>query len=115
MELAIDPAQATAFVLASVRLLAFMLVAPPFANTAVPIRIRIGLSAALALVVSPRLDVPAEMVDTAGLLAGVVFQIAIGVSMGFVIMVLFAAVQSAGALVDYSAALSSAMIFDPFS
>ena len=115
MRLAIDPAQATAFVLASVRLLAFMLVAPPFANTAIPVRVRIGLSTVLALVITPQLDVPAEMIDTAGLLAGVVFQVAVGVSMGFVIMVLFAAVQSAGGLIDFSAALTSATIFDPFS
>jgi len=115
MQLAIDPAQATTFVLASVRLLAFLVVAPPFSNASVPVRIKIGLSAALALVVTPRLSVPDEMVDTAGLLAGVVFQVAIGVAMGFLVMVLFSAVQAAGALVDQSAALSSATIFDPFS
>jgi flagellar biosynthesis protein FliR len=111
----LDPAQATTFVLASVRLLAFLLVAPPFANASVPIRVKIGLSAVLALVVTPSLTVPEAMVDTAGLLTGVVFQAAIGISMGFAIMVMFAAVQSAGALIDYSAALSSATIFDPFS
>lgn len=115
MQLALDPTQATTFVLASVRLLAFLLVAPPFSNSAVPIRVKIGLSAVLALVITPRLTVPDAMVDTAGLLAGIVFQVGIGVSMGFMIMVLFSAVQSAGALVDYSAALSSATIFDPFS
>ncbi len=115
MHLAIDPAQATAFVLASVRILAFLIVAPPFSNASVPMRVKIGLSSALALVVTPRLEVPPEMVDTAGLLAGVVFQVAVGVSMGFLVMVLFSAVQSAGALIDQSAALSSATIFDPFS
>lgn len=115
MHLAVDPAQATAFVLASVRILAFLLVAPPFSNASVPMRVKIGLSAALAMAITPRLAVPEAMVDTAGLLGGVVFQAAIGVAMGFTIMLLFAAVQSAGALIDHSAALSSATIFDPFS
>ncbi len=115
MQLALDPAQATAFVLASVRLLAFLMIAPPFANSAVPMRVKIGLSAALALVVTPGLDVPSSMLGTAGLLGGVVIQVGIGVSMGFLVMVLFSAVQAAGGLVDYAAALSSATIFDPFS
>lgn len=115
MQLALDPTQATAFVLASVRLLAFLMIAPPFANSAVPVRIKVGLSAALALVVTPSLDVPSSMLDTAGLLGGVVVQVGIGVSMGFLVMLLFSAVQAAGGLVDYSAALSSATIFDPFS
>lgn len=115
MQLAIDPAQATTFVLASVRLLAFLIVAPPFSNASVPIRVKIGLSTALALVVTPRLTVPDEMVDTAALLAGVVFQVAIGLAMGFMVMLLFSAMQAAGALIDQSAALSSATIFDPFS
>lgn len=115
MELAVDPAQATAFMLANVRMLAFLFVAPPFSNSAVPVRVKVGLSAALALVITPKLAVPDTMVDTAALLGGVVFQAAIGLAMGFMIMVLFAAVQSAGALVDHSAALSSATIFDPFS
>ena len=37
MQLALDPAQATAFVLASVRLLAFLMIAPPFATLNVPL------------------------------------------------------------------------------
>lgn len=115
MELALDPVQATTFVLASVRVLAFLLVAPPFSNSSVPVRIRLGLATVLALVVTPRLSIPEEMVDTAGLLAGIVYQVAIGVAMGFAVQVLFSAVQSAGALIDHSAALSGAAIFDPFS
>lgn len=115
MDIALDPAQATTFVLASVRVLAFLLVAPPFSNSAIPIRVKIGLSAALALVISPRLSIPASMLETPGLLAGIVVQVGIGVAMGFAVMVLFSAVQAAGALVDHSAALSSAAIFDPFS
>jgi flagellar biosynthesis protein FliR len=115
VELALDPGQATAFVLASVRLLTFLLIAPPFSNGAVPVRVRIGLSAVLAMVVTPRLSTAGAMTETAELLAGVVLQAATGAAMGFVVLLLFSAVQAAGALIDQSAALSSATIFDPFS
>lgn len=115
MDLHIDPGQAAVFMLASVRILAFMVIAPPFANSSIPVRVRVGLSAAMALVITPRMAVPDGLLDTAGLLAAIVYQAAMGVSLGFLVMMLFSAVQSAGALIDFSSGLSSASVFDPFA
>lgn len=115
MNLAFDAAQVATMLFASVRILVFLLVAPPFAGPAVPLRIKVGLATVLALVVTPRMAPTMGDVDTAALLGGVVYQAAMGAALGFVILMLFSAAQAAGQLVDFSAALSSASIFDPFA
>ena len=78
-------------------------------------RIKVGLSAALALVVTPRLALTVGEVDTAMLITGVFYQAAMGVALGFIVMLLFSSVQAAGQLIDFSSALSSAAVFDPFA
>ncbi|MGB3412756.1 MAG: flagellar biosynthetic protein FliR [Microthrixaceae bacterium] len=115
MDLIVDPAQATSFVMAATRIIAFLLIAPPFSGGGVPVRIKVGLSAVLALLVTPRLALTVGEVDTAMLIAGVVYQAAMGVALGFIVMLLFSAVQAAGQLIDFSSALSSAAVFDPFA
>lgn len=115
MGLTLDPAQAATFVMASVRILAFLLVAPPFAGAVVPARVKAGMSVVLALLVTPRMTDTLAGVDAASIIAGIVYQAAMGVALGFIILILFSAVQAAGQLIDFSAAFSSAAAFDPFS
>ncbi len=115
MELLLDQTQAATFMLASVRILAFLLVAPPFAGSSIPLRVKVGLSAVLALLITPRMAGTLPDVDTASLIMGIVYQAVMGVALGFIIMVLFSAVQAAGQLIDFSAALSSAAVFDPLT
>ncbi|HTO01947.1 MAG TPA: flagellar biosynthetic protein FliR [Microthrixaceae bacterium] len=101
--------------MASTRIIAFLLVAPPFAGGGVPVRIKVGLSAGLALVVTPRLALTVGEIDTAAVIGGIVYQAAMGLALGFIVMLLFSAVQAAGQLIDFSSALSSAAVFDPFA
>jgi flagellar biosynthesis protein FliR len=104
-----------AYLLASVRLVAWLLVAPPFASKAVPVLVKTLLALGMALAVVPRMaegDVPADAVT----LAGIALQEAlIGASMGFVTFLVFAALQSAGDLVDVFGGFSLAAAFDPLS
>ena len=104
MGLTLDPAQAATFVMASVRIMAFLLVAPPFAGAMVPTRVKVGMSVVLAMIVTPRMTETLAGVDTASVIAGIVFQAAMGAALGFIILILFSAVQAAGQLIDFSAA-----------
>ena len=115
MDLGVDAVQVVTFVLASVRIIAFLMVAPPFAGNAVPIRIKAGLSFVLALVITPRMAGTIESIDAAALIAGVVYQAVMGLALGLIVLMLFSAVQSAGSLIDFSVGFSSAAIFDPFA
>lgn len=113
MSLAFEPSFFVAFVLATVRCGAWLAIAPPFAG-AVPGKVRAGLAASLGLLVAPGLaasgDIPME---TAPLVGAILFQVAVGLGMGFLVMVMFQAVSAAGSAIDTFAGLSAAMLYDP--
>ncbi|MFC7496480.1 MULTISPECIES: flagellar biosynthetic protein FliR [unclassified Nocardioides] len=102
-----------AFLLASVRIVAWLAVVPPFSGRTVPTMVKVVLSLGLAFAAVPSGDqIP---LDTFGLLVNVATQVAVGVSMGFVCHLLLAAIAAAGALVDVFGGFSLAQGFDPLS
>lgn len=98
--------------LASVRFAAFFVIAPPFAHRAVPATVKVGLAMGLALAVSPRLD-PLPSDTTPAFLGALVAQAVVGAALGFLVSLVFSAVQSAGALIDLSGGFQMATAFDP--
>lgn len=96
------------------RILGLFASAPIFSNRGVPARVRlaIGLGVAIALlpVMPPMPDVP----PSSGVgLAIFGQQIFIGIAVGFMIRIVFAAVDMAGALIGMQMGLSFAIFFDP--
>jgi flagellar biosynthesis protein FliR len=113
--LTLSGAPLVAYLLASVRLVAWLLVAPPFASRAVPVLVKSLLAMGMALAVVPstaRTEVP---VDTAALAGTALQEALIGASMGFVTYLVFAAVQAAGDLVDVFGGFTLAAAYDPLS
>jgi len=98
--------------LASVRFAAFLVVAPPFAHRGVPGTVKVALAFALALAVAPRLD-PLPSDTTPAFLGALVGQAVIGAALGFLVSLVFSAVQSAGALIDLQGGFQLATAFDP--
>ncbi len=96
------------------RVLGLVSSAPLFSNGAVPIRIRIGLGLAAAMAIIPTLP-PAPPIDPGSGLGVAVFvqQILIGVAIGFIMRLVFAAVDTAGELIGLQMGLSFATFFDP--
>ncbi|WP_243056459.1 flagellar biosynthetic protein FliR [Nocardioides sp. SR21] len=102
-----------AFLLASVRIAAWMAVVPPFSGRSVPPMAKAVLSLGLAFAVAPSgQQIPAT---TIGLLINVFTQVLIGVSMGFICRLLFEAIAAAGSLIDVFGGFSLASGFDPMS
>nr|WP_192592038.1 flagellar biosynthetic protein FliR [Nesterenkonia halotolerans] len=101
--------------LAAVRVTAFIVIAPPFSHGSVPMRIRAAMGAGLALVVAPRAVADYVPLDTGGFIAALLLEILAGAALGFLVMLLFAAVQSAGGLIDLFGGFQLAMAFDPGS
>ena len=98
------------------RILALIASAPILGNPSVPLRIRIGLALAITLVVAPTLE-PMPQVEPgsgAGLLI-LAQQIGIGLTMGFAIRIVFAAVEMAGELIGLQMGLGFATFFNPQS
>lgn len=102
-----------AFLLASVRILAWLAVVPPFAGRTVPTMAKVVLSLGLALAVAP--SGAAIPLDTVSLLVNVGTQVAVGLALGFVTMLLLGAVAAAGSLIDVFGGFALAQGFDPLS
>ncbi|WP_193509276.1 flagellar biosynthetic protein FliR [Cryobacterium sp. BB736] len=115
MQLAINPAWMEAVMLAAVRMTTFLVIAPPFSSRAFPARIKAMLAIGLALAVSPAVTAGYTSLDTAGFLAALALELLMGALLGFLVMIVFSAVQSAGSLIDLFGGFQLAQGFDPQS
>ena len=101
-----------AYLLASVRIVAWLAIVPPFSSRAVPAMAKVVLSLGLAFAVTPAMTggIP---VGFAELAINVVTQVLIGAGMGFVTYLLFQAIATAGSLIDMFGGFALAQGFDP--
>jgi flagellar biosynthesis protein FliR len=115
MSIPLDQHWLEAVMLASVRMVAFLVIAPPFSYKAIPARIKAMLGVGLALAVSPQVVPGYTSLDTAGYFGALVLELLTGAVLGFLVLVAFSAVQSAGNLIDLFGGFSLAQAFDPQS
>lgn len=103
-----------AFLWPRTRILGLIAVAPVFGNLAVPFQIKLGLGIMLALIVAPIVPVLPAMdpMSLAGLLI-LTQQFVIGLTMGFAMRIIFAAVEMAGEIVGLTMGFGFATFFDP--
>lgn len=113
MGIPISQAWLEVLLLATVRMTAFLMVAPPFAHQAFPARIKAMLGLGLGLAVSQQLSSGYTAKDTSGFVGAVVAELAVGLVLGFLVYVVFAAIQSAGSLLDLFSGFQMAQAFDP--
>ena len=113
MNIQIDPLVITAFVLALVRASAWLFVSPPFNTRMIPISVKMGIAAALALGSVPHIVNPQLPTSTAGFIFALLAQVLVGVTLGMFTLLLVSALQAAGAFVDLFAGFSLSQIYDP--
>lgn len=113
MGIPIDQTWLEVLLLATVRMTAFLVVAPPFAHQAFPARIKAMLGVGLGLAVTQRVSAGYTARDTAGFFTGVALELVTGLVLGFLVLLVFAAVQSAGSLIDLFSGFQMAQAFDP--
>jgi flagellar biosynthetic protein FliR len=102
------------------RALALFAAMPVLSQRAVPMRVRIALAAFIALAAQPSLPAaaptaPAALDSLPLLLPLVAQQLVIGLSLGFAVRLVFAAIEFAGELVGLQMGLNFAGFFDPVS
>ncbi len=104
----------TGFIWPFFRIAALIMVAPILGVRIVPMRFRVGLALALTLVIAPVLP-PGPQVDPASvqgiLISGA--QIMIGLAMGFLVRLVFSAVEMGGNLIGQTMGLGFAQMMDP--
>lgn len=101
--------------LATVRMTAFLMIAPPFSYRAIPARVKAMLGVGLALAVSPRVTPGYEPLDTGAFFTALALELLVGAVLGFLVSLIFSAVQSAGSLIDLFGGFQMAQAFDPGS
>ena len=114
MQLSFDSALISAFILALTRAGAWLVITPPLANRAIPSRVKIGLSAGLAIAAAPMVANPPPFGSVA-FMNSLFLQLAVGFALGFMTKVLFSVFQMAGQLIDTFAGFSIAVLYDPMS
>lgn len=96
------------------RVLALFGTMPVFAQRTVPMRVRVGLSFLIAFCAQATLPAVAPIpLDSAVTLLVVLQQLVIGISLGFAIRIVFAAVEFAGEIIGLQMGLNFAGFFDP--
>ena len=115
MTIPIDQAWAEATLLAIVRMTAFLFVAPPFSHNAFPARVKAMLGVGLGLAVSSRAGTAYVSRGDAAFVTGLVVELVTGLALGFLVYLVFAALQSAGSLIDLAGGFSLAQGYDPQS
>lgn len=111
MTLTISGEPLAAYLLASVRIIAWLAVVPPFSGRTLPSMVKVVLSLGLAFAVVPEgQQIPLGTVE---LVLNVGTQVAVGLAMGFVTYLLLGAVAVAGSLIDVFGGFSLAQGFDP--
>jgi flagellar biosynthetic protein FliR len=102
------------------RALALFTALPVLGTRTVPTRVRIALAAFVALAAQPSMPVPpADLaqiaLDSPTAVLLVIQQLVIGLSLGFAVRVVFAAVEFAGEIIGLQMGLNFAGFFDPLS
>lgn len=101
--------------LAGVRIAAFLVIAPPFAHRGIPGRVKAMLAMAIALLVAPRARAASDPTDVGAFAGQALLQVLVGVALGFLVALVFAALQSAGGLIDLFAGFQLASGYDPLN
>ena len=107
--------QLIGFLLVSVRIGTWLWITPPFGGRMVPAMVKVGVSLALALPLTPPAVEAAGTVPTTigPIVWAVIQQVIIGGALGLASLSLLAAIQSAGSLIDLFGGFSVAQAYDP--
>ncbi|MGV8847068.1 flagellar biosynthetic protein FliR [Tessaracoccus sp.] len=115
MNLTLQQGTLVALLLGAARAGGFLIIAPPFASRSIPSPVRAAFALLLAVTVLPGIKGQVHEVTTGYLITTAVTEVAIGAAMGFLVAVLFTAVQMAGDLIDVAGGFSLQPGFDPLA
>ena len=115
MGLQVPAVTLVALLLGTARAAGFVLLAPPFNSRSIPAPVKGAFALALSVLLSTQIA-PSLPEPTAGFLAvAAVTEVVIGAALGFVVQVLFTAVQVAGDLIDLTGGFSLQPAYDPLA
>jgi flagellar biosynthetic protein FliR len=115
VDLTVPSATLAALLLGTARATGFVVLAPPFNSNGIPMAVKGALALALSLVVFPQLSADMPAVTAGFLVVAAITESVIGAALGFLVQVLFTAVQLAGDIIDVTGGFSLQPAYDPLS
>jgi flagellar biosynthetic protein FliR len=105
------------FLLIFARVTALFVTAPVFGTRSMPAQVKVGLAALVTFALRPLVagSLPAPPADPLALIGQIAAETAVGLCMGFFVMLLFAAVQMAGGFVDTQMGFGIINVLNPLS
>jgi flagellar biosynthetic protein FliR len=113
ISLAAEPA--LGYLLASLRILTWLFLVPPFNGRSMPSAAKIVLSVGLSLGVAPSVIEAGVPTGSAQLLVVALTQVVIGALLGFVAQLILGVIAAAGSLVDVFGGFALAAAYDPLA
>jgi flagellar biosynthesis protein FliR len=115
MQIQLASSSLIALLLVSSRIFAWSMIAPPLATAGLPTTVKTALSVALALVIVPAARTQVPTIDTAAIVGSLLVQVTVGAGLGFLTRLVFAAVETAGGLLDVFGGFSLAAAYNPLT
>ncbi len=101
------------YLLPMFRIMALFAVVPVFGARVVPMRVKLSMAVVLTLIVTPMVPHMGTAIGTGRLVLATAEQVVIGLVMGFVLRLVFAAIETGGHLVGQTMGLGFAQMVDP--
>src|SRR5690554_3397434 len=108
-----EPAQLQQFLFVLMRVTAMLMALPLFGGPGVPVHLKVGLGALTALLLLPVVDPAPAVAHLGDLLVIIAQEVFVGLSMGFVVALMFFALQVAGHLMDMPIGFGMVNVLDP--
>lgn len=105
----------TLWLMVFLRASALLAVFPAFSTLNIPIQVRLGLGALLAVLVSPTLSVLPRLLTFWDLIGLMIAEVGVGLLLGFVSRILFYAIDFAGGVIAAESGLVFTPDVDPFN
>jgi flagellar biosynthetic protein FliR len=115
MDLSVPAVTLAALLLGTARATGFVLLAPPFNSATIPGPVKGAFALALSVLLSTQIAATLPQPTAGFLVVTALTEVVIGAGLGFVVQVLFNAVQMAGDLIDLSGGFSLQPAYDPLS
>ncbi len=115
MDFEVPAATLAALLLGVARATGFVLLAPPFNSRSIPAPVKGAFAMALSLLLSTQIAPSLPEPTTGFLVVAAVTEVVIGAGLGFVVQLLFTAVQMAGDLLDVTGGFSLQPAYDPLA
>lgn len=103
-----------AIILAFTRIASFLYFIPLFQGRSVPTTAKLGISLSIAIYVHDQIKVP-DVTSLGEYFILLLMQVAMGITLGYIVHLIFAIPQIAGSLLDMDMGFSSSQIMDPGS